>query len=224
MRPTKAAAKKNQAQQVARAAGLETFAYPCEIHGPEALSDASHGWCLECRSMSVQKRQQKDQRKAQYDDEHRGASRASSAARRLKDLGRPLPAWYDSERDQIEEFYAKCPEGFDVDHSTPLQGKTVCGLHTLGNLAYLPAKFNTRKGRRFFPQSRTQKPLNHFPGGAYDPLASEYDLKVIQGLEIVEKAIEIWQKQQVQKAKRTASRAGRSNDRSNELPSEKHGI
>lgn len=53
------------------------------------------------------------------------------------------PKW--SELDKIAEFYLRCPEGYEVDHIYPLQGKTVSGLHVLGNLQYLLKSDNRSK-------------------------------------------------------------------------------
>lgn len=48
----------------------------------------------------------------------------------------------------IEQFYFNCPDRYHVDHIIPLNGKNVCGLHTLINLQYLPALENLRKGNK----------------------------------------------------------------------------
>lgn len=57
-----------------------------------------------------------------------------------------VPAWADIKA--IERFYEACPEGFEVDHFYPLQGKTVSGLHVLENLQYLEPIANKKKGNR----------------------------------------------------------------------------
>jgi len=61
------------------------------------------------------------------------------------------PRWADTKA--IEEFYKSCPEGYHVDHTVPLQGRTVSGLHVLNNLQYLPAQENLSKGNRYADQS-----------------------------------------------------------------------
>lgn len=69
-----------------------------------------------------------------------------SAKYRAAKLNR-TPEWSDN--DKIKEIYAKCPEGYHVDHIIPLQGELVSGLHVPENLQYLPASENCSKGNRF---------------------------------------------------------------------------
>jgi hypothetical protein len=57
------------------------------------------------------------------------------------------PVWADLAA--IKKFYENCPDGHEVDHIAPLRGKTVCGLHVLTNLQYLPAADNRAKGCSF---------------------------------------------------------------------------
>lgn len=72
-----------------------------------------------------------------------------AAAKRRAKLKQAVPAWADLEA--IKNFYANCPPGYHVDHIHPLQGKTVCGFHTVENLQYLPAAENLRKSNRLEP-------------------------------------------------------------------------
>ena len=65
------------------------------------------------------------------------------AAKRRAAKRQRTPIWADI--NAIKDFYAKCPEGYHVDHIIPLRGKTVSGLHVLNNLQYLPASENQKK-------------------------------------------------------------------------------
>ena len=45
----------------------------------------------------------------------------------------------------IQDFYANCPEGYEVDHIIPLSKG---GLHSLSNLQYLTISENRRKSNK----------------------------------------------------------------------------
>lgn len=89
----------------------------------------------------------RDARYLQYhaEPERFRAVHAWYRAERLK----RVPAWADKEA--IAEFYANCPEGYEVDHIIPLLGEMVSGLHVLGNLQYLTEAQNSSKGNRYTP-------------------------------------------------------------------------
>ena len=57
-----------------------------------------------------------------------------------------------SEKQDIADMYAKCPEGFQVDHIIPLNNDSVCGLHVMANLQYLTAEDNNRKSNQWKQQ------------------------------------------------------------------------
>ncbi|BCZ78509.1 hypothetical protein PTKU64_21840 [Paraburkholderia terrae] len=190
MKSTRAAKAKRLAQLTALEAGLETFAFHCAIHGPEALSDTAHGWCIECRQMTIDQRSAKLQHRAEYRAEYRaenlGPLRAAAAARAYATRStynlvngfteRNLPASYETERETIERFYAKCPEGHQVDHRTPVNGRTVSGLHCASNLVPVPRLLNGMKSAQFDSDNfRDQRPANAFPGGAWDPELTEQE-------------------------------------------------
>ena len=60
---------------------------------------------------------------------------------------RSRPSWANLQA--IMDFYAICPEGYEVDHVIPLAGELVCGLHVVENLQYLTPTANRSKGNRF---------------------------------------------------------------------------
>lgn len=55
------------------------------------------------------------------------------------------PEISDEEKQLIKEFYAKCPEGYEVDHIYPISKG---GWHVLSNLQYLPMSENRSKGNK----------------------------------------------------------------------------
>lgn len=72
--------------------------------------------------------------------------RAQCAKRHAAKMQR-TPAWADLAA--IKEFYMNCPEGKEVDHIIPLQGKNVSGFHVLENLQYLTPQENRKKHNKF---------------------------------------------------------------------------
>lgn len=56
------------------------------------------------------------------------------------------PPWVDLK--EIRGFYDGCPTGMHVDHTVPLRGRNVCGLHVAANLQYLTAAENFRKSNK----------------------------------------------------------------------------
>jgi hypothetical protein len=51
----------------------------------------------------------------------------------------------DEDISRLQEFYANCPDGHEVDHIIPISKG---GLHTLPNLQYLPKHLNRRKSNK----------------------------------------------------------------------------
>jgi hypothetical protein len=80
-----------------------------------------------------------------YYENNKSDYKARKAKRRAAKLQR-TPAW--SETREIAWFYEHCPEGMEVDHKHPLQGKTVSGLHCFANLQYLAMSDNRSKSNK----------------------------------------------------------------------------
>lgn len=81
-----------------------------------------------------------------------GLYKATKARRRAAEI-QAIPKWMtDEEWKLIIEFYKNCPEGYEVDHIIPLQGKTVRGFHCLSNLQYLTKSENRKKGAKVIPR------------------------------------------------------------------------
>jgi len=66
--------------------------------------------------------------------------------RRALQVARATPKWVDIE--EIATFYAKCPEGYQVDHIVPINGENVSGLHIMANLQYLSVEEHKAKTYR----------------------------------------------------------------------------
>jgi len=73
-------------------------------------------------------------------------NRRDGAKRRAAKLER-TPSWVDHEA--ISRIYLFCPNGYEVDHIIPLQGKLVSGLHVPDNLQYLTCTENRIKYNAF---------------------------------------------------------------------------
>jgi integrase len=80
---------------------------------------------------------------------------------RRKDVKDRTPKWVDLK--EVLEFYAKCPEGYEVDHIVPLKGlidgRPVTGLHALHNLQYLTKAENRKKYNRITEETLLRSEL-----------------------------------------------------------------
>jgi predicted HicB family RNase H-like nuclease len=110
-------------------------------------ADGLYSWCKSCC------KENKESKKEQYskiqkiwtkNNLHKKA--ANEAKRRAAKLQRTV-SW--ANLDKIKEIYKNCPDGYEVDHIIPLQGKNVSGLHVEYNLQYLTVSENCSKKNRF---------------------------------------------------------------------------
>lgn len=87
--------------------------------------------------------------------EHNKARKYVSNAQRRAQEKRATPAWADPfEMECVYKLrmaYQAIGLDVHVDHIVPLNGKTVCGLHTPDNLRIISAEENLRKNRYHWP-------------------------------------------------------------------------
>ncbi len=109
---------------------------------------AKHKDCPEykARKANGQKKLQDSGHKRKYRYDNRFTINSNAARYRAAKLQRTV-GWTDDL--VIRMIYEDCPEGMEVDHIIPLQGKNVSGLHVAWNLQYLTKEENCRKGNRY---------------------------------------------------------------------------
>jgi len=90
-----------------------------------------------------------------WEKRHPGRKRAITAARQIAIL-QATPKWYKYEKKAIADLYEQSSlltkqtgKLYTVDHIVPIQGKKVCGLHTLCNLRIITGKENFSKNNKF---------------------------------------------------------------------------
>lgn len=143
------------------AAELYFTGKPCK-RGHIAHRFKSTGNCVECNREYSKRANSTPERKARRKEIEKPSPNAAENYRRWYERNpkaalaqtrkqqaarlKRVPAW--SEKEAIRKFYEDCPEGYEVDHVIPLQGKTASGLHVLANLQYLPSLENRSKGNR----------------------------------------------------------------------------
>lgn len=95
------------------------------------------------QSKYYQENKEKVARKSrEYGQKNRGKVNARTAKRHASKLKR-TPKW--ANLNVIACFYDNCPEGHEVDHIYPLNGKKCSGFHVLSNLQYLTIRENRQK-------------------------------------------------------------------------------
>lgn len=106
-----------------------------------------------------------EQRKAylaEWNIKNADARAALHAKRRAAKL-QAIPPW--SNQQAIREFYIEAQfltkvtgDEYQVDHIVPLQSSEVCGLHVPANLRVIPAKLNSAKRNRYWPDGFVEMP------------------------------------------------------------------
>lgn len=154
----------------ARRRGLKHYftGLPCK-RGHIAERFTSTRNCVECnklrgRNLSDEQKEKRNKRSREYANRNpekvtenwnkwaKENPRKVSANSRFMYLKRRkrVPVWVrNTEKSRILEFYKNCPDGFEVDHIIPLNGRNVSGLHILSNLQYLPISENRKKGNNW---------------------------------------------------------------------------
>lgn len=147
-------------RQQALAQGLKRYftGVPCK-RGHVTERDVAQRRCLECEKVTqryenctpAQIEAKRGYGQKWYDankdtDAHRTYSRASAMEAYARRIQR-IPSWVDLKA--ITAFYAACPDGYEVDHIIPLNGKIVSGLHVLNNLQYLTFADNRAKSNKY---------------------------------------------------------------------------
>lgn len=97
--------------------------------------------------------------KKEYNHKNRDKRNALEAKRKAQKL-KATPPWLTPEHfEEITEFYTICKMfqiytglTYHVDHTVPLQGKTVCGLHVPWNLQILEASENISKNNKLLQE------------------------------------------------------------------------
>ncbi len=84
-----------------------------------------------------------------YRQENPGKELAKTRRYQLAKINR-TPKWLTKTQiDEMTRIYENCPDGYEVDHIVPLQGKNVSGLHVPSNLQYLTIADNRSKSNKY---------------------------------------------------------------------------
>lgn len=119
---------------------------PCK-YGHVTERFISNRECVECHRL---RREASREYRKEYDAKRDHSAvyqkyRARYIEKAMRRNGKLRMSSFPHEREKMKEFYAQCPEGYEVDHVVPIVHPEVCGLHTLANLQYLPMVENRRK-------------------------------------------------------------------------------
>jgi hypothetical protein len=107
---------------------------------PEYYTQKSIKWAEENKERHLQNRRNSYARNS--------AKEIERVRRRQKKIRHGEMFMNQAEQAEVQGMYDFCRifKGFEVDHIIPLNGKTVSGLHVLGNLQVLPIFINRSKG------------------------------------------------------------------------------
>lgn len=110
---------------------------------PEYYSKKSTQWQLENKEQHLQNKRNSYARNS--------AKEISRVRRRQNKIKHGEMFMNQAEQAEVQGMYDFCKifKGFEVDHIIPLNGKSVSGLHVLGNLQVLPISVNRSKGNKF---------------------------------------------------------------------------
>ncbi len=122
--------------------------YECSQLADKKFYKTERGKELKSKQSSLYYQRNKDKLKQKvkiYKKNNKGIVNSLKAKRKAMQL-KATPIW--SNLEIIKEIYINCPDGMQVDHIIPLQGKIVCGFHIPENLQYLTPEENQIKGRK----------------------------------------------------------------------------
>lgn len=122
------------------------------IKFPKRKSTKTETSCLYCSKLTFSKKYCSTQCSAEARKKYKTPEEKLTAVRsRVREVSANYRANLrnqtpvDADRKAIKEFYANCPEGYEVDHIIPISKG---GLHTLENLQYLTIKENRSKSNK----------------------------------------------------------------------------
>lgn len=142
-----------------------------QIANPERTAASIAAWRA-ANPDKVRKHKADSYERVRDRDPEAHAQKMSAAGKRVRELFPERKAAYEGKRRArkynatpawaneffMEEAYALAKLRtqmtgipWEVDHVVPLQGKTVCGLHTHSNLAVIPMRINCSKNNRYWP-------------------------------------------------------------------------
>lgn len=123
---------------------------------PESFARASKKWREKNAEWTAQNRQRINENSETYRRNNLALYAMYRSKRRAQEK-RSTPPWFsDFDRRVIADAFLlarqreiETGEKWEVDHTIPLAGKDVCGLHIASNIQVIPRSVNRRKSNRF---------------------------------------------------------------------------